>query len=108
MKAQLIPRGLGNHDNLHFEFKLSENKINFISIKLTTFTLSGDSYIYKISSKIPLKYLNLDEIFKEISSKLIKYDFNLVVLNRLKFENTEELLEYIKCIELCKKNYHKN
>lgn len=59
------------------------------------FIETGDAYVIGVSSKIPLEYFNLPEIFNKITVKLDKLDFNFIVLNRLKFKRTRELLQYL-------------
>jgi hypothetical protein len=95
MNCKLNPVGHGNHNNIHFNFAVKNLKINLIIVKLNVLEDKG----YIMSMKFPginQELINLNNLYFLISEKLKRYDVSLIVLDKTYFENTEELLEYLK------------
>lgn len=96
MGYKLSPVGHGKHNNIHFKFTIKYKKENIISSNIIAFSDTRKAYIISLKTKSIEQYLlNLDNLYKSISKGLSSFDFELVLLEKQNFENTEELLHYL-------------
>lgn len=99
MGYNLFPISHGNHDNLHFIFKVGSKRKPMINIKIVAFLNTGKAYITHSMYKFPTNLINFKELFKVINECFEKYDMELVV-NESDWENknltTEQLLTKLK------------
>lgn len=96
MGYKLSPVGHGKHNNIHFKFTIKYQKMNIVSSNIIAFENTGKAYITSLTIKgIEKHIINLDNLYKSIAKGMSSYDFELVILDKQKFFNTEELLEYL-------------
>ncbi len=95
MTCKLNPVAHGNHNNIHFNFIIKSSKINLINAKINVLEDKGYIMLIKFPG-VSQELINLNNLHSLISEKLKKYDVSLVVLDRIDFKNTEELLKYLK------------
>jgi len=96
MKIKVYPIANGNHNNLHMIAKVN----NLFKFKINVFLDNCDAYIMNFSSKIPIEFLDKNNIYQFLNEGLIKWDYKLKTNSKdifiSKFENTDELIKYLK------------
>ena len=96
MGYKFSPVGQGKHNNIHFRFTIKYKKESIISSNIVAFSDTGKAYIMSLKIKgIDKHLINLENLYGTISKNLNNFDFELVLLDKIGFESTEELLNYI-------------
>lgn len=76
--VKLSPVGYGNHNNLHFVFRIGKPKDCVVKIKLVGMFDTGKAYITDATFKAKKEYFNLNLIKESIENKLEQFGFTLV------------------------------
>ena len=88
---KLTPVSHGNHNNIHFKFKISKGKeINLITIKLVAFEELGECYVTMVRTPFDLKFINKELILELLTKKVKSFDFDLI-FNELDWEQNQQL-----------------
>lgn len=102
MNYSFKPVSHGKHNNIHFKFTITYQKIVIVKALVVGFFDTENAYIIGLNLKgLPSELFNYDEFYKVIRKNLMEYDLDLCVLDKLSFGNTEELLTYLKNKKLC-------